>query len=65
MIERRANDQALCTEAALNAIQRRYPQIYKTSDRLLLKPESIQVQAKDFLLSVQSKLSFTLKDDKS
>ena len=46
--------QALCTEAALNAIQRRYPQIYKTSDRLLLKPDSIQVQAKDFMMSVKS-----------
>ena len=65
MIERRANKQALCTEAALNAIQRRYPQIYKTSDRLLLKPESIQVQAKDFILSVQSKLSPALNVDKS
>ncbi|KAI9624938.1 hypothetical protein KEM48_008660 [Puccinia striiformis f. sp. tritici PST-130] len=29
-----ADLRALCTEAALNAVQRKYPQIYKTSDRL-------------------------------
>jgi hypothetical protein len=46
--------QALCTEAALNAIQRRYPQIYKSSDRYLLDTGSIRVQAKDFLMSVKS-----------
>jgi hypothetical protein len=46
--------QALCTEASLNAIQRRYPQIYKTNDRLLLEPESISVQAKDFMISIKS-----------
>jgi ATPase family AAA domain-containing protein 2 len=45
---------ALCTEAALNAIQRRYPQIYKTEDRLLLDPSSIGIQAKDFMMSIRS-----------
>lgn len=45
---------ALCTEASLNAIQRRYPQIYKSKDRLLLQPETIQVQAKDFMTSIKS-----------
>lgn len=49
-----ADLRALCTEASLNAIQRRYPQIYKTNDRLLLEPESISVQAKDFMISVKS-----------
>lgn len=48
--------QALCTEAALNAIQRRYPQIYSSTDRLLLNPESITVGAKDFMMSVKSAL---------
>lgn len=51
--------QALCTEAALNAIQRRYPQIYKSSDRYLLDTGSIRVQAKDFLMSVKSESSST------
>lgn len=47
-----ADLRALCTEAALNAVQRRYPQIYQTSDRLELKPETIQVDARDFMMSV-------------
>jgi ATPase family AAA domain-containing protein 2 len=46
--------QALCTEAALNAVQRRYPQIYKSNDRLLLKPESIEVGLRDFMISIKS-----------
>lgn len=47
-----ADLRALCTEAALNAVQRRYPQIYQTSERLLLQPETITVEAKDFMMSV-------------
>ncbi|KAL9936634.1 hypothetical protein V8E36_004702 [Tilletia maclaganii] len=47
-----ADLRALCTEAALNAIQRRYPQIYSTNDRLVLQPETIHVDAKDFMMSV-------------
>jgi len=47
-----ADLRALCTEAALNAIQRRYPQIYQTTERLQLEPESIRVDAKDFMMSV-------------
>lgn len=45
---------ALCTEAALNAIQRRYPQVYKSNDRLLLKPETIGVGLRDFMISIKS-----------
>ncbi|KAJ7621654.1 AAA-domain-containing protein [Mycena polygramma] len=48
-----ADLRALCTEAALNAVQRRYPQIYKTSERLLLKPETIEVGLRDFMISVK------------
>lgn len=48
--------QALCTEAALNAVQRRYPQIYKTNDRLLLKPETIEVELRDFMIAIKSKI---------
>ena len=47
-----ADLRALCTEAALSAIQRRYPQIYQTTERLELRPETIQVDAKDFMMSV-------------
>lgn len=49
-----ADMRALCTEAALYAVQRRYPQIYKSTERLLIKPETIQVSARDFMLSAQS-----------
>ncbi|KAF5336968.1 hypothetical protein D9611_002981 [Ephemerocybe angulata] len=48
-----ADLRALCTEAALNAIQRRYPQVYKSQDRLLLKPETIDVGLRDFMMSIK------------
>ncbi|WWC97419.1 hypothetical protein V866_004299 [Kwoniella sp. B9012] len=48
-----ADLRALCTETALNAIQRRYPQIYKTADRLQLETKSINVSAKDFMMSIK------------
>ncbi|ORY30784.1 hypothetical protein BCR39DRAFT_528294 [Naematelia encephala] len=48
-----ADLRALCTEAALNAIQRRYPQIYKSQDRLLVQPGSVKVEARDFMMSVK------------
>jgi SpoVK/Ycf46/Vps4 family AAA+-type ATPase len=49
-----ADLRALCTEAALNAVQRRYPQIYKSKERLLINPESIDVTARDFVISAKS-----------
>ncbi|KZT35228.1 AAA-domain-containing protein [Sistotremastrum suecicum HHB10207 ss-3] len=48
-----ADLRALCTEAALNAVQRTYPQIYQSQDRLVVKPEKIEVRAKDFMLSIK------------
>ena len=48
-----ADLRALCTEAALNAIQRRYPQIYKSNEKLQIKPETINVTAKDFMISIK------------
>ncbi|KAG6856076.1 hypothetical protein H0H87_007606 [Tephrocybe sp. NHM501043] len=48
-----ADLRALCTEAALNAVQRRYPQIYRTNERLLLKPETIGVGLRDFMISIK------------
>lgn len=47
-----ADLRALCTEAALSAIQRRYPQIYQSSTKLLIDPSTIQVSARDFLRAV-------------
>ncbi|PLW20174.1 hypothetical protein PCASD_17518 [Puccinia coronata f. sp. avenae] len=46
-----ADLRALCTEAALNAVQRKYPQIYKTSDRLVIDPSSIDVAPRDFTIA--------------
>ncbi|KAK7439387.1 TAT-binding protein-like protein 7, AAA ATPase [Stygiomarasmius scandens] len=48
-----ADLRALCTEAALNAVQRKYPQIYKSNDRLLLQPDSISVGLRDFMISIK------------
>ncbi|KAL0569754.1 TAT-binding protein-like protein 7, AAA ATPase [Marasmius crinis-equi] len=48
-----ADLRALCTEAALNAVQRKYPQIYKSNDRLLLQPDSVRVGLRDFMISIK------------
>lgn len=48
-----ADLRALCTEAALNAIQRTYPQIYASQEKLLVDPTKINVHASDFMLSIK------------
>ncbi|KIL57962.1 hypothetical protein M378DRAFT_54153, partial [Amanita muscaria Koide BX008] len=48
-----ADLRALCTEAALNAVQRRYPQIYKSTARLMLKAETINIGLRDFMISIK------------
>ncbi|XP_076622694.1 ATPase family AAA domain-containing protein 2B isoform X2 [Colletes latitarsis] len=40
---------ALCTEAVLQGLRRTYPQIYMTSNRLLLDPERVAVKKRDFI----------------
>lgn len=47
-----ADLRALCTEAALNSIQRKYPQIYASNDKLQVDPSSITVSARDFMKAV-------------
>ena len=47
-----ADLRALCTEAALNAVQGTYPQIYKSSEKLVIDPSKIKIQAKDFMISI-------------
>lgn len=44
-----ADIKAVCAEAALCALRRRYPQIYTTSQKLLLDVASISVEGRDFL----------------
>ncbi|OJJ31837.1 hypothetical protein ASPWEDRAFT_53635 [Aspergillus wentii DTO 134E9] len=48
-----ADLRALCTEAALNAVQRRYPQIYKSDQKLIIDPKTIDVSPKDFMLATK------------
>ncbi len=46
--------QALCTEASLHALRRRYPQIYDSDDKLLIDPASIAVEQQDFVAALSS-----------
>jgi len=48
-----ADLRALCTEAALNAIQRTYPQIYSAKEKLVVDPDKIEIHATDFMLSAK------------
>lgn len=48
-----ADLRALCTEAALNAIQRTYPQIYSSKEKLIVNPDRITIHAADFMISVK------------
>ncbi|KAM7071878.1 ATPase family AAA domain-containing protein 2 isoform 1-T1 [Acridotheres tristis] len=48
-----ADIKALCAEAALCALRRRYPQIYERSEKLQLDIASIKITAKDFVMAMQ------------
>lgn len=48
-----ADLRALCTEAALNAIQRTYPQIYSSEQKLVVDPSKISIHATDFMISIK------------
>ncbi|NXW07635.1 ATAD2 protein, partial [Fregetta grallaria] len=48
-----ADIKSLCAEAALCALRRRYPQIYKSSEKLQLDIASIKITAKDFIMAMQ------------
>ncbi len=43
-----ADLKALCTEAAMRALRRRYPQIYESTQKLLIKQNDVLVLRKDF-----------------
>ncbi|KAF9935220.1 hypothetical protein FBU30_006305 [Linnemannia zychae] len=49
-----ADIKALCTEAALKAIRRRYPQIYDSNEKLLIDTSSIVVEEVDMLKSAKA-----------
>ncbi|NXX46800.1 ATAD2 protein, partial [Tricholaema leucomelas] len=48
-----ADIKSLCAEAALCALRRRYPQIYKSKEKLQLDVASIKITAKDFVVAMQ------------
>ncbi|XP_004607818.2 ATPase family AAA domain-containing protein 2 [Sorex araneus] len=48
-----ADIKSICSEAALCALRRRYPQIYTTTEKLQLDLSSINVSAKDFVVAIQ------------
>lgn len=48
-----ADLRALCTEAALSSIQRTYPQIYRSSDKLLIDTDLIRVNSSDFTRALE------------
>ncbi|XP_053805817.1 ATPase family AAA domain-containing protein 2-like isoform X1 [Vidua chalybeata] len=48
-----ADIKALCVEAGLSALRRRYPQIHESYKRLKIDARSIKVTAKDFTIAMQ------------
>ncbi|KAM8796701.1 ATPase family AAA domain-containing protein 2-like [Eudromia elegans] len=48
-----ADIKAACAEAALRALRRRYPQIYKSTEKLQLHASSIKITAKDFVRAME------------
>ncbi|XP_044524933.1 ATPase family AAA domain-containing protein 2 [Gracilinanus agilis] len=48
-----ADIKSICSEAALCALRRRYPQIYTSSEKLQLDLSSINISAKDFVVAMQ------------
>ncbi|KAM8809272.1 ATPase family AAA domain-containing protein 2-like [Eudromia elegans] len=49
-----ADIKAACAEAALRALRRRYPQIYKSTEKLQLDASSIKITAKDFFMAMEN-----------
>ncbi|EDO16503.1 hypothetical protein Kpol_513p19 [Vanderwaltozyma polyspora DSM 70294] len=48
-----ADLRSLCTEAALISIQRKFPQIYKSEQKLMVDPTKIRVSYGDFMLALE------------
>lgn len=60
-----ADLRALCTEAALFALRRKYPQIYSTTEKLVLDTSKINVAASDFLNALKSVIPTAQRSDNS
>jgi len=48
-----ADLKALCTEAALRALRRRYPQIYESRDKLQIDAASVNIAISDFYCAMR------------
>lgn len=48
-----ADLRALCTEAALFSIQRKFPQIYRSDEKLQVDKSQLKVSTNDFMLALQ------------
>lgn len=48
-----ADLRALCTEAALFSIQRKFPQIYRSEEKLQVDKSQLKVSTNDFMLALQ------------
>lgn len=60
-----ADLRALCTEASLISIQRKFPQIYKSEQKLKVDPKSVRVKAKDFILALEKILPSSARSSSS
>ena len=49
-----ADVKALCTEATLFALRRRYPQIYASKKKLVLDVESVRITGRDFARAIKT-----------
>ncbi|CDF37207.1 unnamed protein product [Chondrus crispus] len=48
-----ADLKALCTEAAIRALRRRYPQIYSSKEKLLINTDEVNVKTRDFMAAMK------------
>lgn len=48
-----ADLKSLCSEAAIRALRRRYPQIYESQDKLVIDIDQVRVSSKDFLMAMK------------
>ncbi len=49
-----ADLKGLCAESALNALRRRYPQVYKSNQKLAIKMDEILIRKEDFVKAMKS-----------
>lgn len=49
-----ADVKALCTEAALTAVRRSYPEIYESRDKLVIDLANVKVSRDDFMASMKA-----------